>query len=351
VPLSEPTAAPAFRLAEYAERERILDFINAHFDWKLPLVNRPEWFSHYYCGERLQFALAEREGTLLAVAGYILANHSAVPDLWVSVWVAAKGENGVGLELMDALPRLTHARVVACNNIRANTCVFYRFLGWQAERLPHYYRLAPKASAAEYRLARPAVPSGLSAAAYRPEILPVTRDLPLDRVSTVTRLEGLGLPPTPHTPHKDLWYLARRYFAFPHLEYDVWSIHEAGRLLAYLVTRTVESGEHGEIPVLRIVDFIGEDAVLPRIGGAIDKLMQDVHAEYAECYCAGIPAAVWAAAGFSERKEGDGTIIPNYLTPPLYENTEYYYFTNQPDGFVLFKADGDQDRPNLPAED
>ena len=45
--------------------------------------------------------------------------------------------------------------------------------------------------------------------------------------------------------------------------------------------------------------------------------------------------------------EGDGCIIPNYLTPPVHENTEYYYFTNKPEGFVLFKADGDQDRPNL----
>ena len=61
-----------------------------------------------------------------------------------------------------------------------------------------------------------------------------------------------------------------------------------------------------------------------------------------------VPAA---AAGFSERREGDGTVIPNYLTPPLRENTEYYYFTNRPEGFVLFKADGDQDRPNLPALD
>ena len=40
-------------------------------------------------------------------------------------------------------------------------------------------------------------------------------------------------------------------------------------------------------------------------------------------------------------------ILPNYLTPPLFENTEYYYFTSCPDQFVLFKADGDQDRPNL----
>ena len=53
------------------------------------------------------------------------------------------------------------------------------------------------------------------------------------------------------------------------------------------------------------------------------------------------------AAGFTERVEGDGCIIPNYLTPPVHENTEYYYFTNKPESFVLFKADGDQDRPNL----
>ena len=65
---------------------------------------------------------------------------------------------------------------------------------------------------------------------------------------------------------------------------------------------------------------------------------------------AGIAPQVWAAAGFRERLEGDGVVIPNYLTPPLHANTEYYYFTNQPEGFVLFKADGDQDRPNLPCE-
>ena len=339
-----------FRLAEYPERQRIVDFINANFDWKLPLINRPELFEYYYCGMKLQFVLAERGGELLAVAGYILANSCQTPDVWVSVWVAKKGENGVGLELMNAIPRLTGARVVACNNIRPNTCVLYHFLGWQAQRLPHYYRLAKRDSAADYRLCRPAVPEGVDPAAFAPEILPVHGDLMLDHVSTDIRLRGLGMPATPHTPRKDLSYLSRRYFSFPHLRYDVWSVSEAGSLLAYLVTRVVNSGEHGEIPVLRIVDFIGEDSILPRIGSAIDQLMEKAGAEYADCYCAGVPGEVFAAAGFSERKEGDKTIIPNYLTPPLYDNTDYYYFTNQPENFVMFKADGDQDRPNLPVE-
>ena len=78
-----------------------------------------------------------------------------------------------------------------------------------------------------------------------------------------------------------------------------------------------------------------------------DKLLREAGAEYLDCYNAGIPAAVWRAAGLRERLPGDGVTIPNYLTPPLQENTEYYYFTSAPENFVLFKADGDQDRPNL----
>ncbi len=59
------------------------------------------------------------------------------------------------------------------------------------------------------------------------------------------------------------------------------------------------------------------------------------------------PRRCLAGRRFTERVEGDGCIIPNHLTPPLHENTEYYYFTNKPENFVMFKADGDQDRPNL----
>lgn len=335
-----------FRLARWEERETIIDFINANFDWKLPLVNRREFFEHYYVGDRLQFAIAEQDDALVSVAGYILANHSDTPDIWVSVWVAEKGANGVGLELMNAIPSLTGAKVVACNNIRENTCVFYRFLGWSAERLPHYYRLSEAAASGNARLCRPG---------DAPVRLPATGDLTLDKVSTSIRLRGLGMPvchAPKHTPAKDIAYLQQRYFSFPHLAYDVWSVHETGALRAYLITRTVQSGDSptDAIPVLRIVDFIGDDSILPRIGGAIDALMQREGAEYADCYCAGIPEELFAAAGFCARTADDNVMIPNYLTPPLYENTEYFYFTNAPEGFTMFKADGDQDRPNLPVD-
>lgn len=328
-------SAPVLRLARPDEAQKVVDFINANFDWRLPLVNREEYFNFYYkSGEQLQFALAEAEGALVAVAGYIRASNAPDADIWVSVWVAAKGHNGVGLELMDALPTLTGAQVVACNNIRPKTMAFYRFLGWYADRVGHFYRLA---GLPEYRLAR----------VTDATVLPAGGDLTLEPVKSPEALAARGMPASPHTPRKDVWYMQRRYFAFPHLTYSVYAAKAGGHLLAYLVCRVVDSGQG---KALRIADFVGDTSLLPRLGAAIDELLKQSGAEYAECYCAGVDPAVMAAAGFCERREGDANILPNYLQPPLFENTEYYYFTSDPDRFVLFKADGDQDRPNLPAD-
>ncbi len=332
---------PVLRLARPDEADRVVGFVNKNFDRALPLVNIPEYFDYYYRFDgALHFALAEQGGEILAAAGYIPSNRSAEPDVWVSVLVAAAGHNGVGLSLMDALPALTGARVVSCNNIRPKTMPLYRFLGWYAGRLPHFYRLGGRGG---HRLARVA----------DPVILPAGGDLALREVKSAAQLRELGLPPSSRTPRKDLWYLERRYFGFPGFRYDVYAAGDGGAPAAYLVARTVDTDPlHPEsnVRVLRIVDFVGEDEVLPSIGGAIDRLLHQSRAEYADCYCFGIGAETFAAAGFCERREGDGSVIPNYLTPPLRENTEYYFFTNRPDGFVMFKADGDQDRPNLYAD-
>lgn len=326
-----------FRLSRPDEADRVRAFINNNFDWKLPLINIPEYFDYYYRSEgALHFALAEQGDDILAAAGYIPSDSSPQPDIWVSVWVAAAGHNGVGLSLMSHIRELTGARIVSCNNIRSKTMAFYRFLGWHADRIPHYYRLSKRQ---DYRLARVADTAAL----------PVGGDLELTDVSCPSEMRALGLPPTPHTPRKDLWYLERRYFGFPGFAYNVRAAVSDGRLAAYLVSRVVDTDAGGpdNVRVLRIVDFIGDDSVLPRLGRSIDRLISESGAEYAECYCYGISAETFAAAGFRERAENSADIVPNYLTPPICENTEYYFFTSEPDGFVMFKADGDQDKPNL----
>ena len=64
-------------------------------------------------------------------------------------------------------------------------------------------------------------------------------------------------------------------------------------------------------------------------------------------YCTGLSDASVNAGGFTLRERGSETVIPNYLNPPVDFNTDYFYFTSDASGFRMFKADGDQDRPNL----
>lgn len=324
-----------FRHAILQDKTAIIDFLNENWGNKHPLVNNPDFFKFYYCNkEKLQFVLALEQQQIQAVAGYIVSNASPVPDGWVSIWCAAKGKNGVGLELMEALPQLAGLRMVACNNIRPQTMPLYHFLGWTADRISHFYRLSDKT---QFQLVQNA--KGIT--------MPQPQgQLELSLVENQEQLEKIGVLSTGCYPQKDLWYLQKRYFSFPYQNYQVWNILDDTTSNGYLVTRTIFVQEYS-CSVLRIVDFIGKPEVFAQLGKAIHTLMQQQDIEYADCYCVGISEDIFQKAGFLSRQPQDSIIIPNYLTPPLLENTEYYYFTNHPENFVLFKADGDQDRPNL----
>ncbi|MDL2219200.1 hypothetical protein LJC04_02515 [Ruminococcaceae bacterium OttesenSCG-928-O06] len=327
----------SFRLAGAADEAAIRQFVRTHWESRHPLVELPDFFAYYYKIRpgQLNFALCERGDALCAVAGFVYANQCEAPDVWVSLWVADKAASGSGLELMEALPRLCGCRTLACNNIRPETRPFYHFLGFTTGRVAHYYRLAQRA---RYTVAR----------VENPRISPVGGAAQLTLLPNAAALATSGfVPPKTANPCKDLWYIARRYFAFPRQEYRLYAAALPGAApCALLAARVVPVNGTN---VLRLVDYIGPAGFLPEMGAAIQTLLDETGAEYADLYCAGLPEDVLYKAGFVPRAEGDeSVVIPNYLTPLVRENVEYYYFTNRPEGFCLFRADGDQDRPHTP---
>lgn len=326
-----------FRLANSQDRPAIFSFLSKHWDLPTPLIDHPDFFNYYYVTEDggLRFALAESGGEISALAGYIPASSLASPDLWVSIWVADPAAKGSGLELMAALPGLTGCGTLACNNIRPKTRAFYEFLGYSTGRFHHYYRLADKPA---YQLA----------VVNHKTILPVQGSARLAEYQTEEDYLASGFqPPANANPYKDNWYLLRRYYRYPHQKYKVFGVYPDTGCVprALLVCRVIPAAGTA---VLRIADFLGDTSILAQAGPAIQQLMEDYSIEYADFYCAGIPESCLQQAGFCLRDEQDSNILPNYLEPPLIENTDYYYFTSNPDHFVICKADGDQDRPNLP---
>ena len=313
-----------------AEKQLILDFLNEHWGSKHPLVNNEVLFNYYFLdGEMTNFYVLEDGDGVAAICGYINCSSEENCDIWISIWCAKKGKNGLGLALMGAMKELTGANVMACNNIRANTMPFYTFLGYHPDKMNHYYRLADKA---EYKMA-----------VVNEKVIPASEKISgvwLEEMKDIAQVEAIFAIPAQCRPHKDYWYINKRYFEYPHYEYKVYAVHIGDSVPALVMFRVNESDEGY---VLRLVDYIGAKEDFRLLSGFIDELMAEFDCEYCDMYSWGVDGE---DAGFVLRV-ADENIIPNYLNTLLQKNIDYYFFTSSTENFMMFKADGDQDRMNL----
>ncbi len=70
-------------------------------------------------------------------------------------------------------------------------------------------------------------------------------------------------------------------------------------------------------------------------------------AEFCDWYAAGLNDRIMERGGFKRLSGDSGDVIPFYLDPPVMENIELYGASDGGQNYIMFRADGDQDRPNL----
>lgn len=317
--------------ATLAEKDKIVTFLNANWGALHPLVNNNLFFDYYYLdGENINFYYLEENFEIVAICGYIKCSCETPSDLWVSIWCAKKGKNGLGLALMGEMQERTGAKVIACNNIRENTMPFYSFLGYYPDKLQHYYRLK---NLEKYEIAIVTTKNISTCKKHENVSLKAFSD-------SLSVSKAFDVPCTAK-PKKDLWYINKRYFDCPFYSYKVFGIYNDNACVSLVIFR-VNKGIEGN--ALRLVDYIGKPCDFKLLSGYIDQLMADFDCEYCDMYSFGVDGS---SAGFTLRDKDDKNIIPNYLNPLLQENTEYFFFTTDKENFMMFKADGDQDRKDI----
>lgn len=96
--------------------------------------------------------------------------------------------------------------------------------------------------------------------------------------------------------------------------------------------------------VLRLIDAIGDQILLQYFSGKIDELLEQYNCEYADCYETGVEDSVFMGGGWKKVLDS-GNIIPDYFVPFEQRNIDIHYMS-EIDDVILFKGDGDMDRPN-----
>lgn len=146
-------------------------------------------------------------------------------------------------------------------------------------------------------------------------------------------------------PYKNLCYYRHRYLNHPFYKYLFWGVFTNNMLCAIIVLRRVFVSENS---CLRIVDMIGDTDKVYNLSSEFQRILESNNIEYIDCLNHGIEDRFFYKMGFNVLNNNDGsTIIPEYFEPFERKNIpiEYAYISDKP--LVIFKGDGDQDRPNI----
>lgn len=321
------------RLAGPEDIELVMAFYRKQWNPEHPLGMFRELmeFQHLVEGD-FRYVIAEENGELCGVMGYILYNEEEHPDLSTTMVCTSEHTDGIlSLEMTEYLERQIKSRYhygVGMNPDVAGRIVRARG-GW-LERMRHFYRLNDRE---QYKIA----------CINRKEIvsLPKEDKRELKEIYTVAEFEECLDEEWLRSRicYKSKAYFVRRYWQHPVYIYRFWRWKDSmliGRIQDYDGAK-----------VLRISEWIGEDSELEGIGVGLDRVMRAEDIEYTDMYCYGISPDDMKRAGFTERREVDENVIPNYFNPFVRENKEIYLSLGREyeKGFHAFRGDSDQDRP------
>ncbi|WP_022761383.1 hypothetical protein [Butyrivibrio sp. AD3002] len=142
--------------------------------------------------------------------------------------------------------------------------------------------------------------------------------------------------------YKSPKFIEKRYFNHPVYSYRKWIVtDEKSKPVGVLFGREVTLLDRR---LLRLVDYRGNPGHLSKLGKALHMLMKAEKYEYIDLMVSDLSDYHLDEAGFELLDPDGDTIIPNYFEPFVKENIKNYYQSRT--NIVIFKADGDQDRPN-----
>jgi len=283
---------------------------------------------------------------ILGILGYIEsrrydADLAADNCLWLALWQVrpAPGHPTLGPALMRFVRQRVEHQVVAVAGVRAGVDIVYRAMGFVVTQFRHYYMLNPDVT--HHHIAVVPDPSGA---------VPPCLGGRLEEVSAqdfTARAETYRLGED-RVPKKSPTYFVNRYLRHPFYRYAVHRFMLDGVPRGLLATRMVVYEGHR---VLRVVDTLLDPADVPAVGRPLLELVRATGAEYVDLLQSGLDDAALRVAGFSEVDPDRGVIVPDHFEPLARENSRLTLCFRAKDpsrthGFVAFKGDGDQDRPN-----
>lgn len=328
------------------EYPKLIDFIKKYWKKDHIFVLSKEMFDfqHYdFINNEYHFAIGVNPETneIDGICGIIPLSHYD-PDLekynetWGGIWktrsdVQNDGIGLLGLELFEFFDNYASHGGFGMSKIAYR---FFKRKGYQMCVLNQYYIL--NETIIDFEIAR--IPTS-----YMSNVTIRNSKFTIQEIEDIETIDMSSINNC-YWPRKSKTYLINRFKHHPIYKYMFYGVYCADILKNILVIRKNVVKENN---VLRIVDVFGNLAGTPNLYFEFQRLLKHHGSEYIDLMNFGIDESIFTTMGFEVLDPDGDLIIPNYFEPFEQRNIvlEGAYRSDKP--YTFFRADADQDRPNV----
>lgn len=333
-----------FRLAYQSEVLKIMKFLKREYAENHILANDKQIFEFQYkaYGNINVFLMLEKKTQKIVGLNGFVVYSNASDRLYISSALTKVIDTlpipMSGIELIKRFKDYTKAKAYFSSGTNPKTMapIGKKYFGYDVGIMQQYYFLNP--SVKEYHICK--INHKIE---YNSNNFPI-KQLKFVSFNNFTELQQVFdfSKSYKNLPYKSGEYIKRRFFEHPIYQYKVYGLKDINDIKAILVARVVQ---HENIKVIRFVDYIGDIENLAYIGQEVKNLLQKQNLEYADFLLNGVPQEIMELSGFKLRNAEDENIIPTYFEPFVQKNVDIWFQSSEKN-LCIFKADGDQDRPN-----
>jgi len=332
------------RIAKIEDRKHIMDFIKSYWSDSHILAHDLTLFDFQYLeNDKLSFAIAlDQKNKIVGILGYISYNHlKDNQDIVLALWkvIPNLSDPFLGVKLIYFIQENVKPKFMHCVGINKNIIGIYKYLGFNTGKLHHY--AAFNKNCKKFNIAVP--PANLkSINKSKSYIFTETKSLTksLDKLYNSSFYEK-------KVPYKSRSFFMKRYENHPYFQYKFHEVTSKSFFKGFIVSRVIHCNGS---QALRIIEVVAEDDNIGKIIDESATIINSSNFEYIDVYLSNLNNKIFQIKNFEDISNSKNIIVPDHFEPYERKNIDIHFMTSSEQGAILFKGDGDQDRPSLKNE-
>ena len=322
------------------DKELLVSYINDFWQKNHVLVKNQDLFNWQHLNNSFyNFYVFKNENKICGIIGFIPTNQYDTSltdnkDYFGAIWSVNKlAPPAAGHFLIKKMISSETPEFIGFIGISEQAKFFYKKWNLEINSLNHYFII--NNSFKKYKI--------LKGKVIQKKYLDIENpNLTLIKIENLSELKLVHK----YKPEKTINYLINRYQKHPVYKYSFYGLKDNKNniLSIFIIRKQIYLNRS----CLRIIDIYGDIDNIESLKKQFENLLFLENAEYIDVLNYGISKKIFKKIGFSKLDfSSDNIIIPNFFQPFVQKNIKIEFsYISKYDDFVIFRGDGDQDRPS-----